>query len=358
MSAAKHTLHESDKLLCPLCGTENTRLLLRRSAYSLHACGDCRARFKQTPHPGRKRVRGLQDGLYTESYLSNRSGQRGVIRRMSKDRLRLLLQKRRRGNLLEVGCGIGEFLERARKSGFTALGIDTSPTIVRRARALGRAVRLGSMETLELPEAHFDVVCLFHVLEHMDNPGRFLRAARRVLQEHGLLFIITPNLRSLTDWLFGLRHPVYTREDHLLFFSAGSLRRLLRAHGFRTLTTTSKEYPHHIFSSAVGFFGALLKGLTPHRRRPAAVPGSRDDRGTKPAAATAAANDRRDIPSGMPRPGLRGRLKRLIWQLPVIFGTLWYPLTLVYRILAEKAVRGHELIIMAGKTGNGKTDSE
>jgi SAM-dependent methyltransferase len=351
----KRKIHQADKMICPVCGAPDGRVLARRTGYSLHGCARCGVTFKRIVRLNNETVQRLQDGVYTESYLGNRLGQRRVIRMMNADRLRMLQKYVRAGNLLEVGCGSGDFLALAQKNGFTALGVDTSQLLARLARERGMDVRCGRLEEIDLPERHFDVACLFHVLEHMEEPGQFLSTVRGLLKARGLLFIVTPNRRSFTGRLFGLRHPVYTQEDHLLFFSTPTLGGLLRAQGFEVVRTASREYAHHVWSSAVGFFRTLLlsfrRGSRGTRIASAAeagvgcVPAAERLVGCSPAAETGVR-----ATSAPGKPG--GGLRRLVWRLPLFLGALLSPLTFIYRILVQQTTRGHELIVMAGKADN------
>jgi SAM-dependent methyltransferase len=132
-----------------------------------------------------------------------------------------------RGDLLDIGCGAGEFVAAAAASGWRATGIDPAlPTTLKACPA--RLIR-GSFA--ELGDERFDVVTLWDVIEHFDNPRSLLSAARDHLRPGGLLVVETGNYQSVgrieagREW-WGYQH------DHRWYFAPPTLFRLLAAAGF------------------------------------------------------------------------------------------------------------------------------
>jgi len=104
-------------------------------------------------------------------------------------------------HLLEIGCGFGDFLSLATsRSGngrLAAEGIEQNPAAVLEARRRGAAVRHGDIREIAAQCAgQYNVVCLFQVLEHVPDPGDFLRAVCTVLQKGGRLILAVPNTTS------------------------------------------------------------------------------------------------------------------------------------------------------------------
>jgi 2-polyprenyl-3-methyl-5-hydroxy-6-metoxy-1,4-benzoquinol methylase len=134
--------------------------------------------------------------------------------------------------LLDVGCSTGGFLRQMHEAGWEVCGVEPDPKAAAEAAAGGLDVRVGMLETVSLPESHFDAVTLHHVIEHLHDPVGTLRLCRRVLKPGGTISIATPNLeagghrRFGSDW-FPLEPP-----RHLVLFTPASLTRALELADF------------------------------------------------------------------------------------------------------------------------------
>jgi SAM-dependent methyltransferase len=130
-----------------------------------------------------------------------------------------------RGRLVELGCGSGGMLEALGRFG-TAIGVETDPVLRARARERGLDVRAGALpDAIPLENGRWDAVCLFDVLEHVDEEANALAACRRLLAPGGRLFVTVPAYA----WL-------WSRHDELLGhrrrYTAGRLRRAAAEAGF------------------------------------------------------------------------------------------------------------------------------
>jgi 2-polyprenyl-6-hydroxyphenyl methylase/3-demethylubiquinone-9 3-methyltransferase len=110
--------------------------------------------------------------------------------------------------VLDIGCGGGFLSNYLAEVGFTVIGLDAaaeSLMIARRHDATGRACyHLGDAYRLPYAGGAFQAACAMDFLEHVDEPGRALAEAARVLQPGGLFFFATFN-RNFISWLFGIK---------------------------------------------------------------------------------------------------------------------------------------------------------
>jgi SAM-dependent methyltransferase len=120
-----------------------------------------------------------------------------------------------------------------RRQGWDVTGVDTSADAVEQVRRrLGLRALAGSLPHPELAESSFDLITMWHALEHVHEPLVVLREAHRLLAERGKLLVAVPNIDSLPFRWFG---PAWFGLDlprHLTHFTPETLRRMLEHAGF------------------------------------------------------------------------------------------------------------------------------
>src|SRR5204862_2211689 len=174
-------------------------------SFTLDACLSCHCLFLN-PMPANEEIA----GFYPNQYWWNAS-KPGVLKQLEAVYRRLALHDhgsfivRAAGNrsgldLLDVGCGSGTLLGLMQKRGFRAIGVDFSAEAAEVAETEnGVRVVVGSLEQAALPDHSFDIVTLFHVMEHVTNPREVLKEVSRVLKPDGAVVIQVPNIDS---WQF------------------------------------------------------------------------------------------------------------------------------------------------------------
>lgn len=144
--------------------------------------------------------------------------------------------------VLDVGCALGYFLAVAAEAGWEVKGVEISAWAAAEARRrFGLDVRQGSVETVELPPATFDLIAMWDVLEHLSDPRGALRCCYELLQEGGYLALTTPNAGGLLRKLTGRNWVEYKKiPEHLYFFNSATIRALLEKSGFMPLSIRSE----------------------------------------------------------------------------------------------------------------------
>jgi SAM-dependent methyltransferase len=201
--------------------------------------------------------------FYPDSYQPHRSpGQRrGRTRLLSSKSpaLRWLRRSNERqtlpwhgeGRLLDFGCGGGSYLERMQRQGWRVTGVDASERAVLRIRdELGLEAFTGTLPHPALKPATYDVITMWHSLEHVHDPLRVLREARRLLTPEGKLLVAVPNIDSLPFRWFGGTWFGLDLPRHLTHFTPWTLTLMLQRAGFRPGSVRMLRHSEWMRSSA------------------------------------------------------------------------------------------------------------
>jgi SAM-dependent methyltransferase len=163
------------------------------------------------------------------------------------------------GTILDIGCGIGLFLEEARRRGWEAQGVEVSSEAAGYAKEkLNLEVLVGRAEEVTFPRESVDVATLWHLLEHLEKPLTVLQGLQEALRPGGLLVVETPNARDPRGgrrlWR-GDGHPRF----HRFMFTPRALRWALVQAGFSRI-----EFVHWGYRLPEGSLSERLFG--PARR--------------------------------------------------------------------------------------------
>ena len=162
--------------------------------------------------------------------------------------------------LLDIGCGNGQFLVRARDMGWQVLGVDPDPEAVKIARSRGLDVRVGGVDVLSAEQGQFDRITMSHVIEHVHDPITLLRACHGLLREGGQIWIDTPNLGSLGHSIYAENWRDLDPPRHLVLFTYSSLRWALSEAGFENV----EDEPHRrVCAEVFGASEAIAQGRDP-----------------------------------------------------------------------------------------------
>jgi len=155
----------------------------------------------------------------------------------------VVISARKGGRLLDVGCGTGIFLDMMRRRGeWEVFGVEINEEAARYARGkLQLDVFAGELGEASFPTAHFDVVTLWHVLEHLHEPRLVLQEIYRILRDDGWLLLSLPNAASYEAQAFGEFWAGLDVPRHLYFFTPTAIRELLRQEGFETVKLRTKS---------------------------------------------------------------------------------------------------------------------
>lgn len=138
--------------------------------------------------------------------------------------------------VLDVGCGLASFLYYLKtRQGCQTYGVDISPAVVDYVRRqLNIPIYEGVLADADFAERSFDLITMWHFIEHDPEPVRTLGRARDLLKRDGYLIVETPNIAGPVATLFGHRwSQVHPR--HQILYSPETLSHLLTRCGFRVV---------------------------------------------------------------------------------------------------------------------------
>ncbi len=183
-------------------------------------------------------------------------------RRKYARRLRRLEPFRGHGQLVEIGCREGLFLDVAASSGWDVRGIEPEAETADLARErYDLDVHTGYLADAELPSASVDIVYLCEVIEHVDSPVPLFREVRRVLRPGGVVFCKTGNARSFSARWSGAKWSYYgyASQGHVSYFNPETARRLVETAGLElhSLRTWGIEMPNGLRRRLLGLYVRL-----------------------------------------------------------------------------------------------------
>lgn len=217
---------------CSLCGDTRFRPYLRIDEWRLVQCVRCKV-VLLNPRPSDSERENVYNNYYGYPPMPTDPADKRHSIDLQEYWVAPLNRVRQPGTLLDVGCGSGAFLARARYHGWIVRGTDVAPHCVKYAREeLGLQVNQGELSQLNLGE-RFDVVCLLHVLEHFADPRAQVLAAKQLLCDDGLLYVSLPNHTSFDARRQGLKWEGWAMPWHFFHFAPPTLKNLLESCGFQ-----------------------------------------------------------------------------------------------------------------------------
>ena len=267
---------------CPVCAGRDFQAVMQVESHPVVRCTRCRLQLTN-PQPSDAELA----AIYGPNYVlveNDAAGEAMVLqsKRATADHYLDVLAGAgvpAQGQLLEIGCGQGNFLRQAANRGFDVTGVEYSQFACERARAnldgRGRVLQ-GEITVLAHEAAAYDVCVLCDVIEHVRDPAAFLREIVRLLRPGGVLLVVTPSLASWSARVLGSRWMEY-KAEHLFYYAPDTLRRQLIGAGFgdvsmrRGVKKLSLEYiAAHFDKYPIGGITQLLRGaraVTPRRWR-------------------------------------------------------------------------------------------
>lgn len=252
---------------CYLCKKNGLVLNFTKLGFEIDRCPNCNLRslnfkgnydkflttyYQKGFFTGGKRFRAYADyeGDKPVHILNLKGHLKGLLRVLKSSKLNFQsLPREKPGDsaskslkLLDAGCAMGYFMELARDVNFDVYGVDVSDYAVDIAKKnFGDKVKLGQIENLDKLFNHnqkpvkFNIVTMFDLIEHLQNPREVLEKINNSMNDDGLLLVQTGNASSHWARLLGKNWHFFAPPQHFFFFTEENLKNLLRQTGFEVI---------------------------------------------------------------------------------------------------------------------------
>ena len=172
----------------------------------------------------------------TEEYISHTDTKRNLFEKVYhlvreyaiKNKVALINKEQSKGSLLDIGCGTGDFLSAAKNNGWLVTGIEPNENARVKANTKTNNSVFETSKLEILPENSFDVITLWHVLEHLPNLESHVKTIRKLLKPNGSLIIAVPNHKSFDANYYKQFWAAYDVPRHLWHFSQTSIKKLFK----------------------------------------------------------------------------------------------------------------------------------
>lgn len=265
---------------CPWCGSEKAKLHLKlkdefltKETFKIYECEQCGLLYT-LPRPEKDKI-----GAYykSEDYYSHQENKKGLIPKIYeavkavnlKAKYKMATEGLNTGSVLDIGCGVGDFLHTMEQKGWSTTGIEPSEDAKAIAQKRMKANILAPEQIEKLDDESFNLITMWHVLEHVDDLKTEINHLHRILKKGGKLVLALPNYQSFDAQHYKEFWAAYDVPRHLNHFSQKSISNIFSHSGLNLIKTEklvwdayyisfmSEKYQGHSMPLARG----LVKGL-------------------------------------------------------------------------------------------------
>lgn len=273
---------------CPWCGSNKAQInlwlkdeFLTKEDFHICECLNCGLLYTM-PRPSKEKI-----GAYYKSdeYYSHQENKKGFVPRLYeaikkinlKHKFRLASRDLPVGKLLDIGCGVGDFLHVAENKGWQCTGVEPSEEAREIARQRIKGDLLYSEDLEQLPDQSFDLITMWHVLEHVDDLKWQVAQLQRLIKPEGRIVIAVPNYRSYDGRFYNAYWAAYDVPRHLNHFNKTVITKIFKTSGLSLvcmdklvwdayyISYMSEQYKHHFMPLVRGVFRGLVSNAKARR---------------------------------------------------------------------------------------------
>lgn len=210
---------------CPVCESEEKIPQFIKFGVEIFCCAICTLRYSSKIPICTNDI--YSDEAYQpfaiESYMENVNYRKARFGKERLDIIRRFVSSENEKSLLDVGCGTGWFLETAIENGFKVCGQELGKGLSEwTSKRLN--IKVWNCSIQEINDAlRFDVITMFDLLEHVENPVQLLLDCKRILADDGIILVFTPNFDSMAINVMGEHSNLIAPAEHLIYFTHNSV---------------------------------------------------------------------------------------------------------------------------------------
>ncbi len=269
---------------CPWCDSPDIRqgskihdYFLTGEEFSLFSCKSCGLVFTN-PRPKLENL-----GLYYQSdkYYSHTSSQGGIIpfiyRKVKEINLKTKFKQVTAGSVinkvLDIGCGTGDFLNVCKKSGIEIFGIEPDSKARYLAKEILKVEILHPDQSEKIPDESFDLITMWHVLEHVPDLKKQISELSRIIKKGGKVVIALPVYESYDAEVYKEKWAAWDVPRHLYHFNKAVINKMMLANDFKPgnvypmkwdsfyVSMLSEQYLKSAFGIVKAFFVGFLSNI-------------------------------------------------------------------------------------------------
>jgi 2-polyprenyl-3-methyl-5-hydroxy-6-metoxy-1,4-benzoquinol methylase len=240
---------------CPICSSTAIAPQLTVKDYTVSQkefaiwhCTNCTARFTQ----GIPEQDAIGAFYQSDNYISHSDTKKGFINTLYHTVRNHTLNKKRqliinevgmtKGELLDIGCGTGAFLNTMKTAGWGTTGLEPDYNARKKAEELYGIQPLESGKLFELKPASYHAITMWHVLEHVHELHAYIKQLDILLAPNGKIFIAVPNYTSNDATVYDAHWAAYDVPRHLYHFSPAAMEQLISNYNLKITTIKPMWY--------------------------------------------------------------------------------------------------------------------
>lgn len=273
---------------CPWCGSKNAQehlkvkdLFLTQEEFRILKCKECGLLYT-TPRPDKDKI---GDYYKSEEYYSHKENNSGFIPKMYekvkainlKNKYKIASEGIRTGAALDIGCGVGDFIHTMEQNGWTCMGVEPSEEAKSIAKNRIKANILSGQDLEQIQNESFDIITMWHVLEHVEDIRWQIDQLQRLTKKGGRIVIALPNYKSYDGQHYKEMWAAYDVPRHLNHFDNKTIIKILTSKGLKYIKTEkliwdayyisymSEKYEHHSLPLIRGAFQGAISNFKARR---------------------------------------------------------------------------------------------